>query len=126
MAMRRWLMKTKTIVSPMHRDPQELLTMIETTSDAFTAGRRNNDIVNWFLAKRLLDLSERNDPSDIVYVDDFNHMRDGLTDAQQDSLDFWDEDPLRKIKTLYAHYGKLHASSLHAYWMPMDYEVPGD
>ena len=122
-------MKTKTITDPRSMDSTDLLGMIEHDDDTFTTGRRNNDLVNWFIAKRLVDLDKgepfgrsANDMYD-VYTDDFGVLMKGMTDAQLDSLDLWDENWESKILTLCTHYHGFRDVHLRNIWLPMDYTV---
>jgi hypothetical protein len=120
----------KTIWNPAEHDPRVLLIRIEATKDAFTEGRRNNDMVNWFIAKRLVDLAAGEDESrshaqmSDAYRRDFkNLMMIELTQDQRFSLTSWDEKWTTKIDRFCQAYGYLiDPARLHYLWLPMDYD----
>lgn len=118
-------MTSRAIFDPSVYSARELLRFILNSPDAFCAGRRNNDLVNWFIARRLLDLAEgREVPADVAaYISEFESTMDCMTESQRHSLEIWDEDWKRKLRTLAAHYGHLTLpASLQYYWLPMDYD----
>lgn len=125
-------MRTDTIWDPAKYGPG-LHTVIENTPEAFTEGRRNNDIVNWFLAVRLRDIESPivSDLSafkmDERYWNEFTEILSRLTDEQRTSLMFWDESPRNKINTLvYSYYKIEDPMALARLWLPMEYGLVDD
>jgi len=117
----------ETIVpDPELTDPDELLALIEQDPNAFTEGRRNDDLVNWFLATRIRDLKQDPliDPMSRRlddYIADFSRVR--LTLEQSSHLQCWyNMTWARKIEQLYYHYGSEdQVYRLAYYWIPMSY-----
>jgi hypothetical protein len=109
-------MKTRTIFDPSIYEPDHLVKLIENTPDAFTEGRRNNDMVNWFLAKRAADSRQ-----DYLAIEaDFEAMIELKWPAKMNSLYLfhWEE----KIQKLYRSYRQIHQPSyLYSLWLPMEY-----
>ena len=119
---------TKTFGLPTEADSyEEMLNLIENSSTSFTEGRRNDDIVNWFLAKRLVEIDAGTSiRTQQAYVNDFMRMTGKLTKKQQDDLDLWEVHADQKIRILYDYYGKRNTvDGLHYLWLTQDYEVPG-
>ena len=99
-------------------DPQALLERIETEPGAFLPGRRNNDIVNWFLTMLLIEPGRDTE----YYTSKFEVMMRSLTPTQQYSLASWEIDVADKIRTLNYHYGHLTSPGMiMSKWIPMDY-----
>lgn len=123
-------MASRVICNPAEHPSVVLLSLIQGTPDAFTVGRRNNDMVNWFIAKRLIDLEagERPDRSyraiEKAYVSDMGIlMSRQFTRTQQDDLGSWDERWVAKIERLAMAYGHLRTpEALYNLWLPMDYD----
>lgn len=121
-------MKIKTFVLPTKANSyQEMLHLIESSSCSFTQGRRNDDIVNWFLAKRLVEIDSGYDVRiEQAYIDDFKKLMKSMTQEQLTDLNYWEDYPEQKIQTLYDYYGKRNTvNELHYLWLTQDYEVPG-
>lgn len=118
-------MSRVTITDPTQYEPVVMLRLIEQDKESFTYGRRNNDIVNWFVIVRIGEMSEGHKlRPERYYVDDFEDMmEDSLTEGQVKALDSWGEDYRTKIRRLHAHYGNRNITSLRHIWLPMDYEV---
>lgn len=123
-------MVMNTIYNAGNYEPQRLLIIIEQTKDAFTEGRRNNDMINWYVAKRLIDLEagERMGRlnKDILgaYLVDFERYHDRMTQRQKDALRYWSEDPEWKLENICKHYNKTNDPGYLWYlWLPMDYSM---
>lgn len=121
-------MPTKIISFMDTFEPEHLLNIIETSPQSFGPGRRNDDMVNWFLAKAMTRKGPgKRDWTKLEMQAEFEGlMNDRLTTAQRISLKGWDEDPIYKIEILYAYYGGKGVEEIHlmSLWLPMDYEVP--
>lgn len=119
----------KIISDPTTIDPVVLIGMIENSPTAFTNGRRNNDIVNWFIACRLSQLAMGTlfhgaYPMSQEFKRRFIELqRHGLTPVQNDALDRWDEEVADKIGRLCYSYYHRSADQLATLWLPMDYKV---
>lgn len=116
---------------PLSLNLNLLLETIENDPDAFTVGRRNDDVVNWFLAKRM---AENDTPGGLdkyplrKYVEAFNQLE--LTVEQDESVYKrwgWESmSPERKIAQLWNHYGHItDLQKLAYYWIPVAYRVIG-
>lgn len=118
-------MRTKTIMSPVGWVLSDLLAIIEHDPEAFTQGRRNNDLVNWFITKKLIDLDSEQQPKVWTeYVDDFKDMRENLSNMQKQHLTHWTEDAEWKVRVLTEHYGHWsHDKAIINLWLPMNYSV---
>lgn len=115
----------RIIDGPLSMDPKLLLDTIEQDPDAFLTGRRNDDLVNWFLARRMYELQCPGDPKEWSvdhYIEEFEDIE--LNGDQLRALETWDfMSPARKIEQLYNHYGSIdHLKGLAYYWLPMDYQ----
>jgi hypothetical protein len=124
-------MSRKIITSVVEMDPSELLRIIESDPKAFTEGRRNNDLVNWFVAKRLVELehtdSRTNNGRDslrkcVEYESDFHYLIEAATAEQYTSILEWDTDPDEKIRRFHRGYGTMNAWAMSYLWLPMDYQ----
>ena len=128
----RWRTMTRRVIAaPDIYTGAKLKEIIEHDPDTFTSGRRNNDIVNWFIACRLEDLEE--DPLDFEMETaaqlerrlkaDFGSLMDRMTEHQQDSLICWNESYEGKIRRLVQAYGyRENKNSLYSIWKTMDYK----
>ena len=117
-------MMYKTVVNPSLYPTSALLAMFDDTPDAFIQGRRNNDMVNWFIAARMRDLEAGARKDEIDYIAEFRKLWEGLSREQGDSLSSWDETPEDKIRRLYQHYRHITDSDgLVRLWLPMDYRT---
>ena len=88
----------------MSERSKQLLEEIENNPIAFTAGRRNNDVCNWFFAK-LVTL--RGDGKDITLqriINDFHILLENLSQTQQDDMLYWQEDADAKLEYCFTHY----------------------
>jgi hypothetical protein len=117
-----------TVSDPLAYDAWTLLQAIEQGVDSFTEGRRNDDLVNWFLIKRIHEIQQA--PSIehrklMKYVDAFHDLK--LSSRQRTDLQYWDRmTPERKIEQLYLHYGMFNTpEQLAYYWVPMCYQMLG-
>ena len=110
-------MKTRVIMSPAGYQPKDLLKFIESTLDAFTMGRRNNDVVNWFIARRLIDTNENEGNIEEA----FHYMLDRLSQGQKQDLQLWEENWEWKLRLLFKRYGRLTRTQLYDLWLPMEY-----
>ena len=124
-------MTRKIITSVLEMSPGELLQTIESDPKAFTKGRRNNDLVNWFVAKRLVELdgadSRTNHGKDslrkcVEYESDFHYLIESATAEQHTSILEWETDPDEKIRRFHRGYGTMNAWALSYLWLPMDYQ----
>jgi hypothetical protein len=114
-------MKTEELLAAECR-----LKQIEQDPKSFTLGRRNDDVVNWFLAKKLVEIHTPGGPDRrkvMEYIAEFEMIeKSGL---QKDSLREWNYDGMnaeRKIRQLYQHYGHLtHAGELESYLISVSY-----
>lgn len=96
-----------TMIIRMRKDPQ-----------TFIRGRRNNDLVNWFLIMVILE------PGKLVhhYIEEFRLFKKSLTEKQQRSLDHWDENWVDKIHSLYRYYGHAReVTDIMDTWIDQDY-----
>lgn len=113
------------VEDPTKYNPSTLLRVIESDPEAFTAGRRNNDLVNWFLAERLFEI-ESNKPRQTLsgYLSDFDAAP--LSKMQRHYLRGWgDSTPSLKIQSLYSYYCTLdNPFSLRDLWIPITYRMP--
>jgi hypothetical protein len=96
------------------------LMAIEQDPNSWTPGRRNDDMVNWFLAKKLVEVYTPGGPDKRPlreYLMEFEALP--KSKAQLDSLFTWNFDGMdaeRKIRQLYQHYGALvSATALESY-----------
>jgi hypothetical protein len=114
-------MKTEELLAAECR-----LKQIEQDSDSFTPGRRNDDVVNWFLAKKLVEVLTPGGPDRrraTEYVSEFERIP--KLGKQVRSLRDWNYDGMnaeKKIRQLYKHYGHLtHAGRLESYLISVSY-----
>ena len=101
--------------------PWELLEKIEQTPWAFLAGRRNNDMVNWYIAQRLNGIAKKNH-----LVERFKDWMAELVrdqDPRVVSLRSWDESWEKKLNILFDAYWHCGDEELKGLWLPMDYQV---
>lgn len=124
-------MKCRVVTEPLSIEPEDLLRMIESDPEAFAVGRRNNDMVNWFIAKRLVEqaASHLEDPfatlrKCLLYKRDFHYLMEAASKEQLHSILDWDMDPDEKIRRLHQAYGRVNAFGLSYIWLAMDYAVP--
>jgi hypothetical protein len=117
-------MKTEDLL-----DAEAMLEAIEQEPFSFTIGRRNDDLVNWFLAKRLIEVLTPGGPTRrpmIEYVRAFEVIE--KSDLQKSSLRDWCYDGMSaelKIRQLHQHYGFMtNPQLLRSYWIPMSYRTP--
>jgi hypothetical protein len=110
-----------------------LLQLIEEDPESFTTGRRNDDIVNWFLVKRAIDLQVPGDSMKLhinAYHDAFDKLKQKLSSVQIADLRDWNfSDGMSadcKINQLYGYYGYVTTlEELRHYWIPMTYrQIP--
>lgn len=99
--------------------------VIETDPDAFLEGRRNDDMVNWFIVQKLINLESGEATMDkSEFIDRFKKVHNRLPQPQKDSLWKWEEDWEYKIGTLFDYYGKVDdPAKLINLWLPMDYSI---
>lgn len=118
-------MRTKTITTPAGEDLNSLLAIIENTPDAFTNGRRNNDMVNWFLVQKMLNIDNGGPAlSTSDYVEKFRECMSNMSKAQQIDLKYWTDGWEQKIEDLTAYYGRLtNPQQIINLWLPMDYSI---
>ena len=121
-------MKTEYIDRIDGRDPQKLLDAIEATPDAFTQGRRNNDMVNWFIAQRIL--ARENGTSSPDYggnlVQAFDGLLSSLSPMQQADIRSWSTPWRSKLETLWRKYRHNTTAGLCYLWLPMEYDDLSD
>jgi len=120
-------MKHKRCVDPKDYEPENLRLLIESDEDAFQPGRRNNDMVNWFIANRLYEIQT---PHPVPWISNqtsqyVRQLAEGLRhNVQIDSLNEWDIDWEWKMYVLCEHYGHYERpEDLYHLWIPMDYTV---
>ncbi len=83
-------MKTRIVTSPAGEDLDALLAMIEGTPDAFTYGRRNNDMVNWFLTKKMISIDNGGTLAwSSQYKREFAELKTKLSKTQKADLNEW-------------------------------------
>jgi hypothetical protein len=101
--------------------------MIENDDLSFTQGRRNNDMVNWFVIVRIGEMTDGHPlRPERYYVDDFEEMmEDTLTNMQRKHLEAWSESWRVKLGRLHRHYGSYNINDLRHIWKPMDYTFIG-
>jgi hypothetical protein len=122
-------MKTndKVIEYPLDYDPRVLLQLVEQDPDSFTIGRRNDDLVNWFIAKRLTELPANQKPVR-EYVSEFDDLKNKLTAGQRSDLRAWHYDRMsseQKITRLWSAYGWMcDGDQLQNIWISTNYRVP--
>ena len=123
-------MKTRQTIDPKDYAPEDVLAFIENDPQSFTPGRRNNDMVNWFIIKRVIELGHYTGGGISTYdiakrsVADFKEMMARLTGYQDQMLRSWDTDWTHKMQILVDHYaGYQDIKYLYYLWLPMDYEV---
>ena len=120
-------MSDRLISDPYALTAQELLHAIESTKDAFTTGRRNNDMVNWYVAKRLVDMEMSSTFQTLGsfierYQQDFSTMLLGLREIQQLDMKSWETGWAWKIQVLHEHYFNYDTDQLRMLWLPMLYD----
>lgn len=102
---------------------QRLLEGIETNPESFTAGRRNDDLVNWYFAK-LITLREASQSTSIYdIIEAFRTSQDTvLTPKQNRSLMSWDESWTNKLRMCHRYYGdRSSADILTNLWIDQSY-----
>jgi hypothetical protein len=121
----------KTMFSINGCSPHQVLSSIESTPEAFTDGRRNNDMVNWFVAKRLIDLEDdepvgRSHREKVgVYIAAFRDLLSRMNHRQKMCMAAWNENWEYKIQVLCEHYDQANDPGFLRYlWLAMDYNVP--
>jgi hypothetical protein len=91
------------------------LKQIEQDFSSFTPGRRNDDMVNWFLAKKIVEVltpGALNKRPVREYLMEFEAIP--KTKEQCDSLFRWNFDGMdteKKIRLLWQHYGALTSAA---------------
>ena len=111
------------IEDPLLFDAYRLIQMIEQDPEAFSIGQRNDDIVNWFFAKRIYELKQ--DPPLKVrpvrsYLDDFDNLK--LTEMQLRDLREWESSSDEKIIRLHNSYGHImDPKRIQKLWIPVYY-----
>ena len=118
-------MKTRTIGTPTGWKPADLIRMIESTPDAFTEGRRNNDMVNWYLAKAIEDMTDRGKIRWVGdYIAEFNDLVDNFNPIQYEDVHDWEHDYEDKLRDLSMYYGSATDTGyLSQLWLPMPYSL---
>lgn len=121
-------MTSTTIMSPLQYEPADLMRIIESDPSSFTDGRRNNDIVNWYLARRMLELQSARPDNRVLWqkkedcISDFKRIP--LSADQQYDLATWGETVSDKLWALNNHYDNItNVHILASLWLPMDYQV---
>jgi hypothetical protein len=119
--------RSMLVEQPLAYDPTVLLQMIEMDPYSFSEGQRNDDIVNWFFAKRLLEIRGPGTNGAFAvqkYIEDFDNLR--LSADQLRSLREWkDSTPKMKIEQLWAHYASIvDPKRLSDLWIPAYYNEP--
>lgn len=122
-------MKTSPMMITYPNNPRATLEAMLRTDYAFTNGRRNNDVVNWFLLVKMIELEEGGltpPRKEHEYAMLFRaEVRPKLDGNRQKQLDYWDDGLEQKLETLHGYYGKItDADQLRNLWLPADYEVP--
>jgi hypothetical protein len=113
------------VENPLNVDSAVLIRMIEEDPNSFTQGRRNDDMVNWYLAKRIHEvLTQHAKRAHFAYIADFKLLK--LTHVQFDALRDWDfRDAVsvdRKIHQLHQAYGTIdRLPYLSNLWIPAFY-----
>lgn len=95
---------------------------IENYPNSFTAGRRNDDLVNWtlaFIATNDIEYGDNIPISDEFCIDVFEQFMLGLRDKQIDDLN--DYDWKDKIRTVVAYYGKEDLETLESLLIDVEY-----
>jgi hypothetical protein len=120
-------MKTEEINDPLIHDPFVLLTGIETDPHSFQMGNRNDDLVNWFIAKKIYELKQT-PPVEFrpvsAYISDFDGLELSV-DAVHDLRNWGGMSPAIKIGMLHRYYGKvIDMQQLRNLWIPMAYPMP--
>lgn len=95
---------------------------IENCSNSFTAGRRNDDLVNWtlaFIAVNNIEYGDNVPLSDELCIDEFEQFMLGLRDKQIDDLNEYDWKG--KIKTVVAYYGEDDLETLESLLIDVEY-----
>lgn len=115
----------KTLRDPL-LEAECRLKQIEQDPNSFTPGRRNDDVVNWFLTKKLIEVLTPGGPDRRPvheYLDEFALLK--KTSGQTNSLRDWNYDGMsaeRKIRVLWQHYGIItNASTLESYLISIHY-----
>lgn len=117
-------MSRQTITDPLMYKPSVTLRLIENDPDSFTEGRRNNDLVNWFVVCRIGEIESGIElRANRFYVDDFNEMMDELSEKQVYDLKNWSESYEAKLRNLHQYYGHHNVTALRYIWQSMDYET---
>lgn len=115
------------IENPLNFEADDLLAMIESDPESFTMGRRNNDMVNWFIAKRLSEISDSRETAPALvryYEAAFNSVP--LNGTQRDDLRIWECSVHEKIWHLHTAYAYIEQPAVLArLWIPQEYDLPG-
>ena len=88
----------------MSEKSKQLLKELEENPVAFTSGRRNDDVCNWFFAKFV---TLRGDGETITLhriLNDFHTLIEKLSQTQRDHMRYWDEDADAKLEYCFTHY----------------------
>lgn len=97
--------------------------LIERDPEAFREGRRNDDVVNWWLAKRIKDLKDHQMQTCYMYQAEFSKLI--LTEKQTRDLNRWSDNPAHKLEVMFQHYGHItEPERLEYFWIPQDYLTP--
>lgn len=95
---------------------------IENYPNSFTAGRRNDDLVNWtiaFIAVNNIEYGDNVPPSDEYCIDEFEQFMLGLRDKQIDDLN--DYDWKDKIRTVVTYYSEEDPETLESLLIDVEY-----
>lgn len=93
-------------------EARRLLNSIEVCDDAFLEGTRNDDVVNWALARMIVAKMSGEELAKQKLQDDFLMMLSGLDKRQRDDLAEWEDDPVDKVLTCYRHYWELDVKDI--------------
>lgn len=88
-------------------EQQGLLKSIEENPDSFTAGRRNNDLVNWVLVNLMISKTEGGEEEVVQaheLVNRFVNLMPSLSDEAIESLQTWEVVFADKIQTVWLYY----------------------
>jgi hypothetical protein len=113
-------------IDPSQGPPELLIEAITTDKEAFLPGRRNNDIVNWYIAWRLHHLKYGTTVTTDGLIDKMDAWLGSMDpdDPRKISLvEGWDEDYWKKLRLLHQHYGSYNSQLLYGIWLMMDYEL---
>lgn len=102
---------------------KRLLEGIETNPESFTAGRRNDDLVNWYFAK-LITLREASQSTSIYEITEAfcTLLNTVLTPKQNQSLTSWEESWTDKLKMCHRYYSDRSSTDiLTNLWIDQSY-----